>query len=82
VALITVWLDSMAAMLSPRFGNQTVDVTLFDAECLRPLRAIVQEFRPRTLFDIPPYGIGEHFIDAAVLRVCRTLDFRQQGLRK
>ena len=41
-------LDPMAALLSPGFGNQEVDIRLFDAEYLRPLRAIVQEFRPRT----------------------------------
>jgi len=78
VALITVWLDSMAA-LSPGFRNQTVDVRLFDAECLSPLRTIVQQLRPRTVFDIPPRGISEDFIDAAVFRLCRTLNFRQQG---
>ena len=81
VALITVWLDSMAA-LSPGFCNQTVDVRLFDAECLNSLRTVVQQFRPRTLFDIPPRSIGEHFIDAAVFRLRRTLNFRQQGFRK
>jgi len=72
----------MAALLSPGFGNQAVDVRLFDAECLRPLRAIVQQLRPRTLFDIPLHRVGEHFIDAAVFRLCRGLDLRQQGLWK
>jgi hypothetical protein len=31
MALIAVWLDSMAALLSSGFGNQTVDVRLFDS---------------------------------------------------
>ena len=72
----------MAALVSPGFGNQTVNVRLLDAECLRPLRAIVEQFRPRTIYDIPLYGIGEHFIDAAMFRLRRALDFRQKGFRK
>jgi len=70
------------AAFSPGFCNQTVDVRFFDAECLSPLRTIVQQFRPRTLFDIPLHRVGEHFIDAAVFRLCRGLDLRQQGLWK
>ena len=77
MALITIWLDSMAALLSPGFSNQTVYVGLFNAECLSPLRAVVQQLRPRTFFDIPLHRVGEHFIDAAVFRLCRALDFRQ-----
>lgn len=49
----------MAALLSPGFGNQTVNVRFFDAECLRPLRAMVQEVRPRTLFDIPIHCVND-----------------------
>jgi hypothetical protein len=64
------------------FCNQTVDVRLFEAECLSPLRTIVQQLRPRALFDIPPRGISEHFLDAAMFRLRRTLNFRQQGFRK
>jgi hypothetical protein len=59
-------------------GNQPVDVGLLDAQRPRPLRAIVQRLRPRTLLDIPPHGIGEHFIDAAVFRLRRALDFLEQ----
>ena len=67
MALITAGLGSMATLLGPGFGNQTVNVRFFDAECLHPLRAIAQEVRPRTLFDIPLHCIGEHFINAAML---------------
>ena len=42
VALIAACSDSMAALLSAGLSNQLIDVTLFDAERLRPLRAIVQ----------------------------------------
>jgi hypothetical protein len=42
VALITVRLSSVAALLSSGFGYKPVYVGLFDPERLRPLRAVVQ----------------------------------------
>ena len=74
--------EGYSAPLSAGLGNQPIDVGLLDSECFRPLRAIVQEFRPRTLFDIPLNGIGEHLIDTAVFSLCRKLDFREQGFGK
>lgn len=56
-------------LLGPGFRNQMVNVRLFDAEYLRPLRAIVQKLRPRTLFDVQLHGIAEYFIHAAVFRL-------------
>jgi hypothetical protein len=64
----------MAPLLSPGFGNQPVDVGLLDAQRPRPLRAIVQHLRSRTLFNIPPHGIAEHFSDTAVFRLRRALE--------
>jgi hypothetical protein len=82
VALIRAWFSSTAALLGAGLCNQPIDVRLFNAEGLRPLRAIVRKVRQERS---STYRFPASVSTSSTVRcsVCgRDTDFRQQRVGK
>jgi hypothetical protein len=58
-----------------RFRNEPIDIRLRKTKRARSLSPVLEQVRPRPVFQIPRNSIDKNFTNAAALSSRRVLDF-------